>query len=85
MCALAKRREDARQSPGELISQARKRVGLTESEMAKKLGTNVITCRAYEKNIAEPSSSVLYRIAQLLNIDLKEIQDAYTRYWQAQN
>ena len=82
MCPLEKLSENARQSPGELISEARKRAGLTESEMAKKLDTDQVTYRVYEKNIVEPPSPVLYRIAHLLNIDPKEIQDAYARYWQ---
>ncbi len=81
MCPLKKRSEDARQSPGELISEARKRAGLTESEMAKKLDTDKVTYRAYEENIVEPPSSVKYRIAHLLGVNPKEIQDAYARYW----
>ena len=82
MCPLKKPPEAARESPGKLISAARKRAGLTESEMAKKLGTDKVTYRAYEKDIVKPPSPVLVRIAHLLNIDPKEIQDAYARYWQ---
>lgn len=82
MCARENRAGDANQSPGELISTARKRAGLTQSEMAKKLGTDEVTWRAYEKNIVEPSLSVLHRIARILNIDAKEIQDAYARHFE---
>ena len=80
MCPLEKRPEDVRHSPGGLISAARKRAGLTESEMAKEFGTNEVRFRAYEKNVVEPPSSVLFKIAHLLDIDPKEIKDAYARY-----
>ena len=82
MYPIEKRPEDARQSPGELIREARKRAGLTLREMAKKLDTDEATCRAYEKHIVKPPPSALYKIAHLLNIDPKEIPDAYTRYSQ---
>ena len=63
-----------------MISEARKRAGLTQVEIARKLDTDQVTYKAFEKNIVEPPSSVLRRIAHLLNIDPKEIQDTYTRY-----
>ena len=82
MCPLEKRSGDARQSPGELIIEARKRAGLTESEMARKLELDEVTYRAYEKDIVEPPPSALRRIAHLLSIDPKEIPHAYARYSQ---
>ena len=84
MYPLEKQLEASAHSPGELISQARKRAGLTEREMVRRLGTDQVTYKAYENNIVKPASSVLLRITHLLDIDSKEIEDAYVRYWQEQ-
>lgn len=84
MSPIKKRPADAKQSPGELIKAARMRAGLTEREMVRRLGTDQVTYKAYENNIVKPASSVLLRITHLLDIDSKEIEDAYVRYWQEQ-
>ena len=80
MNPIGKRSEDAGRSQGEWMIEARKRAGLTEREMARKLNLAEVKYRVYEKDIVQPPPLVLHRIAHLLNINLEEIPDAGARY-----
>jgi len=54
---------------GERIKIARKKAGLTQGELAKKVGITYPTLNKYEKNHRVPNSQILDRIARELNCD----------------
>jgi SOS-response transcriptional repressor LexA len=56
-------------SLGDRIKIARKKAGLTQGELAKKVGITYPTLNKYEKNRRVPNSQVLDRIARELNCD----------------
>lgn len=52
---------------GERIKELRTSLGLTQSDLAKKVGLTYIQIGRYETKKAQPSSDVLQKIAQALN------------------
>jgi transcriptional regulator with XRE-family HTH domain len=53
---------------GDKIKTLRKDLGLTQEEMAKKLYIPRSTYANYESNKREPSSDIIYKICEILNI-----------------
>ena len=58
---------------GERIKYTRKRKGLTQAQLAEKLGLSTITIRQYESNKREPRHQVLKDIARALDVDFSEL------------
>ena len=58
---------------GERIKLHRKEKGLTQKELASKLGIAEITLRQYENNKREPNNNMLINIANTLNIKLADL------------
>ncbi|MGN0263913.1 MAG: helix-turn-helix domain-containing protein [Oliverpabstia sp.] len=58
---------------GNLIRNARKESGLTQKELAEKVGLAEITIRQYENNKREPRIETLQKIADVLNIPTRDL------------
>lgn len=58
---------------GILIKQKRKAAGLTQEELAKKIGCATITIRQYESGKREPSIIVLGKLANALDVDIFDL------------
>ena len=54
---------------GELIKLARKKAGLTQAELGKKLGVTSAAISQFEKTNANPTSETIRKIAEILKID----------------
>ncbi len=54
---------------GELIKLARKKAGLTQAELGKKLGVTAAAVSQFEKTNANPTSETIRKIAEILKID----------------
>lgn len=55
---------------GENIQRQRKTVGMTQKQLAEKIGVATITIQQYERNVREPKFETLARIADALSIDI---------------
>ncbi len=53
---------------GELIKQARTNIGMTQAELAKRLGVTPQAISQYERGIKNPKNETLKKIATALNI-----------------
>lgn len=62
---------------GNNIKSARKRLKLTQKELAQKLGIAEITIRKYEKGDREPNFDTIQRLALALNITPYELLSDY--------
>lgn len=58
---------------GELIKKTRKKLKMTQADLAKKIGKKTITIRKYESNEINPSIEVLEKIAQVLEIGIWDL------------
>lgn len=58
---------------GEKIKKYRKEKGLTQRELADKIGKGFSTVQKYELNISQPPIDVLNRIADTLDIDVSKL------------
>ncbi len=54
----------------EMLIYLRKRAGLTQAELAKKIGVSRSTIGNYEKGIREPDFETLEKIADFFNVEL---------------
>lgn len=59
------------------IRTARKKAGLTQEQLAKKIGVNRATLSKYESGLIEPSFSQVENIAKALGVDLIELADPF--------
>ena len=55
---------------GERLSELRKDIGLSQGELAERLGLAASTISAYERGVNEPDDETKLRIAELFNISL---------------
>ena len=55
------------------FQQARKKIGLTQSELADKLGVNQSAVANWESGIREPKLSQLEDIAKVLKVKVEEL------------
>lgn len=62
--------ETRRKKVGEIIRQARKRDGCTQTELAKAIGKSKSSIQKYEQGDVEIPSPVLFAIACALNLDV---------------
>ena len=58
---------------GSMIKQRRKDAGLTQNELAQKVGCATITIRQYESGKREPNISALYDIANALGVEIFDL------------
>ncbi|RXM74764.1 helix-turn-helix domain-containing protein [Clostridium tetani] len=58
---------------GENIKKYRKKKGLTQKELAKKINLSEISIRRYEKNINTPTIEVLNQIAEALEVSVSAL------------
>lgn len=56
---------------GEIIKQLRKENGLNQSELARMLGLDVSTISSYERDIRNPSKTVMGKISRLFNVSVE--------------
>lgn len=52
--------------------EARKQAGLTQQELADKLGISKISINNYEKGASFPRAEILFGLFEVLNIDARE-------------
>ena len=57
---------------GQIIQEKRKKAGLTQKELAKKIGVATITIQQYERGLREPKLETVARIAEALNVSVSE-------------
>ncbi|WP_424973368.1 helix-turn-helix domain-containing protein [Dinoroseobacter sp. S124A] len=55
---------------GDRLAGAREAVGLTQPQLAKKLGVKVKTLRDWEEDLSEPRANRIQMLAGLLNVSL---------------
>ena len=55
---------------GENVALSRKKLGLSQDELAKKVGTIAVTIGRYERNEIKPSIDIATRIADALDVSL---------------
>jgi transcriptional regulator with XRE-family HTH domain len=55
---------------GDRIIAAREAVGLSQSELARKLGVQLKTVKKWEEDLSEPRANKLQMIAGLLNVSI---------------
>lgn len=55
---------------GDRLTGAREALGLTQRELADKLGVKLKTVRGWEEDLAEPRANKLQMLAGLLNVSL---------------
>ncbi|MDT8327337.1 MAG: helix-turn-helix domain-containing protein [Roseovarius sp.] len=55
---------------GDRVAGARERTGMTQAEMAKRLGVKLKTLKGWEDDLSEPRANKLSMMAGLLNVSL---------------
>ena len=58
---------------GEQIKMARKKLGYTQAEFAKRLGVTNASISLYERGVNIPSVKILLKMSQLFDIEFKEL------------
>ncbi|MGB9682870.1 MAG: helix-turn-helix domain-containing protein [bacterium] len=58
---------------GKVVKQLRKEKGLTQKELAKKIGKSERLITYFERGVLNPSLETLYEIAKVLDIPISEI------------
>ena len=61
---------------GDRLAGAREQAGLTQAELAKRLGVKVKTIRAWEEDLSEPRANKLQMLSGLLNVSLTWLLNA---------
>lgn len=62
-------------SIGKNIRYFRKKAGLTQKQLAEKVGVNEVTIRSYEAGRYEPKTETLYKLVRALDCNIHEILD----------
>lgn len=55
------------------IQHFRIRAGLTQEELAKKIGTTQITVSSWERGIAKPRTDMLIKMSEVFGVSMEEI------------
>ena len=55
---------------GDRVAGARERAGMTQTDLAKRLGVKLKTLKAWENDLSEPRANKLSMMAGLLNVSL---------------
>lgn len=64
------------QKIGKFLKQLRKEKGISQEQLAEKLNVSARTVSRWETAVTMPDLSILMQLAQLYNVELKEILDA---------
>ncbi|UYV35997.1 helix-turn-helix domain-containing protein [Rhodobacteraceae bacterium D3-12] len=56
---------------GDRITGAREAAGMTQKELAKRLGVKLTTIRSWENDMSEPRANKLSMLAGLLNVSMR--------------
>lgn len=56
---------------GDRVSGARETMAMSQSELAKRLGVNLKTVRAWEEDLSEPRANKLQMLSGVLNVSIK--------------
>lgn len=56
---------------GDRITGAREAIGLSQEDLARRLGVKLKTIRAWENDLAEPRANKLQMLAGLLNVSIR--------------
>ncbi len=67
------------------LKKMRKKFGLTQSQLAKKLGLSASTIGMYEQGRREPDSKILIKIANLFNLSVDYFLDTKKSKRRAKN
>lgn len=62
---------------GNYIKERRQKMGLTQEEVAQKLGISQVAYGRYELGAREPNFSLILKIAEVLNFNPGEFFDNY--------
>jgi len=65
---------------GGTIRYLRKQVGLTQEQLARKVGLQAITIRKYEAGQRKPKSSQIEKLASALNVNVHVLKDMDFRF-----
>ena len=71
------RREAYAYCMGQLIRDERKKEKITQSELAKKIGTDKSYISKIEKGVIEPSVGTFYRIVEALGLRVEIVKAVY--------
>jgi transcriptional regulator with XRE-family HTH domain len=74
-CTLTKKGGIALAAIGSRIKALRKKVRLTQAELAEKIGTHEVTLRRWENSNVAPDSKILLKMASALGVDVTDILD----------
>ena len=55
------------------LVKARKSAGMTMTELARRAGVSVISIYRYEHGMRKPTSEILLRMAQALNVTMEDL------------
>ena len=61
---------------GDRLAGAREQAGLSQTELAKRLGVKLKTIRAWEEDLSEPRANKLQMLSGLLNVSLTWLLNA---------
>lgn len=64
---------DIRENISQNIASCRKRYGLTQAQLAEKLGVKTTSVSSWERGANAPDIETLYKICQLFHLTLDEI------------
>lgn len=64
---------------GNFIKERRQKMGLTQEEVAKKLGISQVAYGRYELGLREPKFSLIIQISEVLDFKPGEFFDSYRR------
>ncbi len=56
---------------GDRVAAGREALGLTEEELARRLGVKIKTVRAWEQDLSEPRANKLQMLAGVLNVSFR--------------
>lgn len=56
---------------GDRVAAGREQMGLSQAELAKRLGVKIKTVSAWENDIAEPRANKLQMLAGMLNVSMR--------------
>ena len=60
---------------GDRVAGAREATGMTQKQLAKRLGVKLVTLRNWENDMAEPRANKLSMLAGLLNVSMMWLLD----------
>lgn len=56
-----------------MLKELRKNAGLTQLELANKVGMSISAISLYEKGVRTPSVDVLFKLAEILGVSVEDV------------